>query len=94
VITERFYLDKANRNVLHNEITVTDNALTRPWSADKRYRRDPNPQPVWEEQVCTENNSHLRIGSDDYMLSADGLLMPAKKGQEPPDLRYFKPAGK
>jgi hypothetical protein len=24
------------------------------------------------------------------MRSADGLLMPAKKGQRPPDLRYFK----
>jgi hypothetical protein len=23
------------------------------------------------------------------MLSADGYLMPAKKGQQPPDLRYF-----
>jgi len=25
------------------------------------------------------------------MLSADGLLMPVKKDQTPPDLRYFKP---
>jgi hypothetical protein len=24
------------------------------------------------------------------MLSADDLLMPAKKDQPPPDLRYFK----
>ncbi len=23
------------------------------------------------------------------MRSADGLLMPAKKGQRPPDLKYF-----
>jgi hypothetical protein len=23
------------------------------------------------------------------VLSGDGLLMPAKKGQPPPDLRYF-----
>jgi hypothetical protein len=22
-------------------------------------------------------------------MSADGYLMPAKKGQQPPDLRYF-----
>jgi hypothetical protein len=29
------------------------------------------------------------IGRDDYLLSADGLLMPVKKGQKPPDLRYF-----
>jgi hypothetical protein len=24
------------------------------------------------------------------MLSGDGFLMPTKKGQAPPDLRYFK----
>jgi hypothetical protein len=24
------------------------------------------------------------------MIGADGRLMPAKKGQKPPDLRYFK----
>jgi len=23
------------------------------------------------------------------MVGADGLLMPAKKGQQPPDLRHF-----
>jgi hypothetical protein len=34
--------------------------------------------------------AHLRIGKEDYILSAGGLLMPAKKGQQPPDLRYFK----
>jgi hypothetical protein len=34
------------------------------------------------------------IGKDDYFLSSDGLLMPAKKDQGPPDLRYFKPANR
>jgi hypothetical protein len=34
------------------------------------------------------------IGKENYFLSADGMLMPAKKDQPPPDLRYFKPAGK
>jgi len=28
------------------------------------------------------------------MLSADGLLMPTKKDQPAPDLRYFKPPAK
>jgi hypothetical protein len=32
----------------------------------------------------------VRIQSQNFMLSADGYLMPAKKGQQPPDLRYFK----
>ena len=32
------------------------------------------------------------INNENYMLSADGYLMPAKKGQQPPDLRYFNQA--
>jgi hypothetical protein len=89
VVKERLYLDKDNRNTMHNDITVFDHALTQPWSANKHYRRFPNPQPVWEEFVCEENNPHVRIGGEDYMLGADGILMPAKKDQRPPDLRYF-----
>jgi hypothetical protein len=34
------------------------------------------------------------IGKENYFLSADGLLMPTKKDQSPPDLRYFKKTGK
>jgi hypothetical protein len=30
------------------------------------------------------------IGKENYFLSGDGLLMPAKKDQPPPDLKYFK----
>jgi hypothetical protein len=90
IIQERVYLDKANRNILHNDMTVIDHALMRPWTANKQYRRDPNPRPVWEEFVCEENNNHVRIGGEDYMLGDGGVLMPAKKDQAPPDLRYFK----
>src|SRR5215467_7950548 len=32
VFKERIYLDKADPNLLHDEITVIDNALTRPWT--------------------------------------------------------------
>jgi hypothetical protein len=41
IFKERFYLDKANPNLLHDEITVIDHALTRPWTVDKRYTRNP-----------------------------------------------------
>ena len=40
---------------------------------------DPNKYPSWKEN---------------YFVSADGHLMPAKKDQPPPDLRYFKPTQK
>ena len=90
IFKERFHLDKADPNILHDEITVIDHALTRPWTVDKRYRRNPNPRPNWPESYCTENNAQIVIGKENYFLSADGFLMPAKKDQPPPDLRYFK----
>jgi hypothetical protein len=34
--------------------------------------------------ICRET---ARLG---YFLGADGNLMPTRKGQAPPDLRYFK----
>jgi hypothetical protein len=91
IIKERFFSDKADRDVLHDEITVIDHAFTRPWTVMKDYGRSKDARPAWRESVCLEGNQHVRIGSDSYMLSADGLLMPAKKDQLPPDLRYFKP---
>jgi hypothetical protein len=88
VIKERIYLDKANSNILHDEVTTIDHALTRPWTVIKSYHRVPNP--IWIEAICAEGNQHVRIGSEIYMLSAEGLLMPAKKNQPLPDLKYFK----
>ena len=91
IFRERFHLDKANPNLLHDEITVLDHALTRPWSVDKTYKRNPNPHPNFSRVTCMENTRQTVIGQENYFLSADGTLMPAKKDQAPPDLRYFKP---
>jgi hypothetical protein len=90
IIKEKFFIDKANPDIAHDEVTVIDNALTRPWTVMKNYRRHPEPYPVWHEENCPETNNHIVVGKEDYMLSGDGLLMPTKKGQAPPDLRYFK----
>jgi len=87
VIKERIYADKANPNIIYDEITTTDDALTRPWSIKKTYRREP--KVVWPENNCTEGNNDVVIGSESYLLSADGYLMPVRKDQPPPDLRYF-----
>jgi hypothetical protein len=92
VVKERIFLDKANPGILHDEITTIDHALTHPWTVMKNYRRIRNP--IWIEAICTESNPHVRIGNENYMLSADGYLMPAKKDQPPPDLRYFNQARK
>jgi hypothetical protein len=91
---ERIHLDKSDANLLHDEITVFDHALTRPWSVDKTYQRNPNPHPNFSRVTCMETNSQVVIGKENYFLSADGFLMPAKKDQAPPDLRYFKQSQK
>jgi hypothetical protein len=90
VFKERFHRDKTDPNILHDEITVIDHALTRPWSVDKKYVRSPNPRPDWVEAYCTEGTAMVFIGQQGYYLSADGNLMPIRKDQPPPDLRYFK----
>jgi hypothetical protein len=89
IVKERIHLDAADPSWLVDEITVIDHALTRPWSVIKRFRRNPDPRPFWLEEVCAENNGHIVISNEDYFLSAEGLLMPSKKNQRPPDLRYF-----
>jgi hypothetical protein len=91
VVKERIYLDKEDRDLLHDDVTVFDHALTRPWTVPKTYRREADARPYWREVSCSENNNHVEIGAQPYMFSADGLLMPTKKDQPPPDLRYFKP---
>src|SRR3984893_4627825 len=91
---ERFHLDKNDPNLLHDEITVFDHALTRPWSVDKTFKRDPNPHPSWARTSCVEGNNQLVMGKENYFMSADGLLLPAKKDQPPPDLKYFKQSQK
>jgi hypothetical protein len=90
IIKERIYLDKTDPNMLHVEITTIDHALTRPWIVTKDYRRTPTKEPIWwSETVCAENNVHVNAGDEVYFLSGEGFLMPSKKDQPPPDLRYF-----
>jgi hypothetical protein len=90
IFKERFHLDKNDPNLLHEEITVIDHALTRPWSVDKTYLRNPNPYPDWYRISCAEGTNYVVVEKDVYFLSGDGFLMPTKKGQSPPDPRYFK----
>jgi hypothetical protein len=87
VIKERFYLDKANADVLHDEITVYDHALTHPWTVVKNMKREP--KPIWVESICAEGNVHVNIGNQHYMLGGDGELMPSMKDQPPPSLKHF-----
>jgi hypothetical protein len=88
IVKERIYLEKGNENVLHDEMTVFDHALTRQRTVDKRYIRELRPL-VWVEAICPEGNPYVNLEGEIYMRGADGKLMPAKKGQRPPDLQHF-----
>jgi hypothetical protein len=88
---ERFFIDKADPNLLHDVVTVFDKALTRPWTVDKTFRRNPDPQPEWPESYCHVTNKWLVLGGEVYLLDEQGILMPTRKDQPPPDLQFFKP---
>jgi hypothetical protein len=87
IVKERFSLDQADPDILHDEITTFDHALTRPWTVTKGYHRVRNP--TWIEDTCAENNLYVFVGKETYFLSADRNLMPTRKDQPPPDLRNF-----
>jgi hypothetical protein len=88
--TERFFVDHADSNLLHDVITVLDHALTRPWTVDKTFRRNADPQPDWPEYYCHVSNDRILLGNETYRLNEEGILMPTRKDEPPPDLRYFK----
>jgi hypothetical protein len=87
---ERFFSDKKDGSILHDVITVFDHALTRPWTADKTFRRAKAKYPVWDRGTCLEGTTYVTIGKEYYMVTADGYLMPTMKGQKPPDPKFFE----
>jgi len=90
IVKERIYLDRSDPKVLHVDITLIDNALTRPWSVFKTFRRNADAYPVWREENCPSVTLLTKIGNEIYFKGADGKLLPTRKDQPPPDLRYFK----
>jgi hypothetical protein len=92
IVKERIYPSKTDPALLYNQITLIDNAFTKPWTVLKTYRRDPDPQPFWPEYICAAESVLVKIGNEQYFKAADGNLMPTRKDQPPPDLRYFKKA--
>jgi hypothetical protein len=90
VVNEKVYADRVDPNILHDEITTADHALTRPWTVTRSYRRNPvGTQPEWNEFTCFEDGTHVQIGDQNYKVSPEGFLMPVRQGQKPPDLKYF-----
>jgi protein-L-isoaspartate(D-aspartate) O-methyltransferase len=57
IVKERFFLDKTNRNLPHDQITTIDHAYTRPWTVTRDYRRDPHP--LWVDTTCGPDNHYV-----------------------------------
>jgi len=87
ITKERISLDKANPDIMKNEITTIDNAFTRPWTVTRQYRRVKDAS--YAEYNC-EDKRNVVINGESYWIGVDGYLMPIAKGQKPPDLKYFK----
>jgi hypothetical protein len=88
IVKEYIHGDRNDPDLLHDEITVIDHALTRPWTVTRTFRRERDAK--WFEHPCENAYSqHLYIAGEAYFLSADGRLMPGRRNQPPPDLRYF-----
>jgi hypothetical protein len=90
IIKERISLDKADPNVLRDQITVVDHAFTKPWTVTRSFHREA--KTVWTEHSCGENNDWVFIEGESYMVDIDGKLAPSRKGQQPPDMRHFEGA--
>jgi hypothetical protein len=67
--------------------------LTRPWTVLKTYGRTPTREAIWSEQNCPAVTANILIHKELYYLSADHELMPTRRDQPPPDLRYFRLPG-
>jgi hypothetical protein len=89
IVKERIYLDKANPDTLHDDLTLIDHALTQPWTVFKTFRRNSDPRPICREENCPGVSMLLKIGNEVYFKGADGKLLPTRKDQPPPDLKYF-----
>ncbi len=88
IVKEGIYSDMANSAILHDDITTFDHALTRPSTVTKNYRRAA--QPNWIEFLCDEDNHWLTLGKESDFIGADGYLLPGRKDQPPPDLKYVR----
>src|SRR4029450_12532518 len=65
-VKERFSFSKKDPKFLENEITLIDNAFTRPWTVLKTYRRDPSKFPEWSEDSCQADNALIKIDNEIY----------------------------
>ena len=90
VINERIYLDKADANLLHDDITVMDHALTRPFSAAKKYSRAPEAQPVWLEFAMRRRQPSCAHRQGELLCQRGRLSDAGQEGSGAAGLEVFQ----
>jgi hypothetical protein len=72
---------RIDQNTLEDKITTIDDAFTRPWVINQRYKHNAKDF-VWVEYVCAEGNRHIKLGDEWYFINdAEGVLEPTREGQ-------------
>ena len=93
VVKERIYLDKANRERParrdHHDRQRADPALDGHQEISRASKPDLDSSTIAPRATSTSRSARRTT-----FCSADGHLMPARKDQPPPDLRYFNQAGR
>ena len=90
IVKERIHLDKADPKRARRR-----SDLVRPRAdaaVDGAQDLQPQPGPrtwVWLEENCPAQTRLIQIGSELYFKGADDKLLPTRKDQPPPDLKYF-----
>jgi len=82
VIKERFYLDKANPDILHDEITRSGPRTHAPLDGREDMKRER--KPIWVESICGEGNVHVNIANQHYMLNATASSCPPRRTSRRP----------
>ena len=87
VVKERIYLDKANPDILHDEITLIDHAYTRPWTITKNYPRYKKSRSDLVARGGLRGEQRARQHRQGKLLSELRRLSDA--GQKEPDAARF-----
>jgi len=88
IVKEQLTLDRADPNIMHNDISTDDHAFTHPWVVSRIYKRVRDARP--QEDNCAEENRLMVIGGRTYMTDPNGYLMPVQKGEPAPDPQLFQ----
>ena len=80
VIKERIYSTRPIKNLLHDDITTIDHALTRPWVVDQAYRRIASDKPLWFGQRFAARAMLMSASARRFIISAATAVDARREG--------------